>query len=187
MITAGDLPPKLEGVASKALGADFGNALAAGHAAGEADLVDLRPIDQIIADLSSGRNDIEHAGRQSDRFRTFGDDLRLERRFRRRLGHDGAAGEKRGGDSVRGQRNRRVPRRDDGDDANRFANDLRLAADDVARLDRFALGAELAVELEQLRSVLNDETGEALAAPRLAPSTRRSRAAGASSSPRRSR
>ncbi len=74
----------------------------------------------------------------------------------------GAAGQKPGGDAVGDQRQRRIPRRDDRDHPDRLANDLRLAADHVARLGEVGLGAELAVELEKRRPVIDDESGEAL-------------------------
>ena len=53
----------------------------------------------------------------------LGEHVALARRLRRRLEHDGAAGEERGADLVADERDRRVPRDDRADDADRLAHE----------------------------------------------------------------
>ena len=53
----------------------------------------------------------------------LGEHVALARRLRRRLQHDGAAGEQRGADLVADQRDRRVPRDDRADHADRLAHE----------------------------------------------------------------
>ena len=79
--------------------------------------------DEQLGDLAVGGEHVEHAGRQPDRLGDLGDHVGLARRLGRRLEHDGAAGDERGGDLVGDQAEGRVPRDDRPDDADRLADE----------------------------------------------------------------
>ena len=96
--------------------------------AGEAHHVDVGMRDDGFADdAARARDDVEHAGRQADLVRGFGEHERAERRHLRRLQHDRAAGGERRRDLADHLVQRVVPRRDAADDADRLLDDERVA------------------------------------------------------------
>ena len=91
------------------------------RAAGEADLVDQRVPDELLAHRAIGRNDVQHTGREPGLLEDLGEHERVERRLLRRLEHDGAAGEQRGAELRHREPQREVPGDDRADDADRLA------------------------------------------------------------------
>ena len=118
-----DFPPSSSVHARDPLAAQRRDAPAGGGRSGERDLVDAGSVHEQLRHLAVGGDDVEHAGRQADLLGRLGEHVALARRLRRRLEHDGAAGEQRGADLVADERHRRVPRDDRADDADRLAHE----------------------------------------------------------------
>ncbi len=110
------------------LGRQRGHAPAGAHRAGEADHVDARMLrDRFAHARPVALDDVQHAGGQADLHGRFREQVAVERRQLRGLQHHGAAG----GDRRRHLRHdlvqRKVPRRDQAGDAERLADDERVA------------------------------------------------------------
>ena len=91
--------------------------------AGERDQLHALVLDEHVADLRRGPDDhVEPAGREPGLLLELGEQQRRERRLRRRLQHDGAAGGERGRELVRDEVAREVERRDRADDPDRLAH-----------------------------------------------------------------
>ena len=124
-------------------------------AAGEGDLRHLRMLDQRIADLGAeAGDDIDDARRESRLLEERGE---LERRGRgefRGLQHDRVAGGERGRELEGGQQQRRVPRRDADDDAERLGarevEHLVLVGRDDRAFDLVGEPAEVIVPLRRV-------------------------------------
>ena len=118
----GRLAAELEGAAGDPLAAERRDAPAGGGRAGERDLVDAGVAHQQLGDLAVGGDDVEHARRQADVLGDLGEEVGVAGRLGRGLEHDGAPGDQRRGDLVGDEADRRVPRDDRADDADRLAD-----------------------------------------------------------------
>ena len=119
----GGLAAELEGAAGDALAADRGDPAAGGGRAGEGDLVDARVAHQQLGDLAVGGDDVEHAGGQADLLGDLGQDVARAGRLGRHLDDrpcSRRAAPARPCSAIRPQR--RVPRDDRADDADRLAH-----------------------------------------------------------------
>ena len=122
---------------------------------GERQLLHDRIRRQLAANLG-GRSgdDVEDALRDAGALGELGERQRRERRLRRRLEHDGAAGRDRRTGLARDHRQREVPRRDAGHDANRLLDDddalVGLVAGNGVAVDALGFFAE---PLEERRGV----------------------------------
>ena len=96
---------------------------------------------------------VQHARRDPHRVDDLDRLLRRERRRRRGLEHDGAAGGERGAHLVRHERQRKVPRRDCDDDPDRSAHG---EAELVLVFERHVVAAELVRESGEELEVLRD-------------------------------
>src|SRR5260370_42014525 len=79
----GRLAAELEGAARDPLSAYGCDPPPGSGRPGKGDLVDARIADQPFRDLTIGRDNVEHAGRQSDRLGDLGDPATLARSFPR--------------------------------------------------------------------------------------------------------
>ena len=102
----GGLAAELQGAALEARAADGPDLPADGGRAGEAHLVDARIPDQQFADVRPGGQDAEDPGGQAGLDRGLGQQVGVQRRFRRRLEHDGVPGGQGGRELHRGHEQR---------------------------------------------------------------------------------
>ena len=101
---------------------------AGGRRAGEGHLVDAGMGDQVRTDLAAGGDDVHDARGDAGLLQQLGEQVRVERRLRRRLHHDGAAGQQ-GRDELGHDRELGdVPRRDRRHDAHRLVPDDHVGA-----------------------------------------------------------
>jgi hypothetical protein len=142
----GGLAAEFQGAAGDPLAADRGDPPSGRGRPGEGDLVDPRVADEQLGDLAVGGDHVDHAGRQADRLGRLREEVPLARRLRRVLEDHGAPGQQRGRDLVADQPDRRVPRDDRADDADRLA-------DEQAELPDRRLGGLL--ERERARQAAN--------------------------------
>src|SRR5215207_3314817 len=83
----GRLATELERAALELLTADGTDLATRDTGAGEGDLVGVGVAHQVLAHLAVGLHDVEHAGREPGLLRDLGEEVRVERRLRRRLEH----------------------------------------------------------------------------------------------------
>ena len=108
--------------------------------AGECDLVDAGMLDDHLTDRRSRpRDHIDHAWGNSDLLRDLGERQRRERRLARRLDDHGVAAREGGRHLPRRQEQRKIPRHDGGDDADRLAQGV----GEVVALDRNRFAVDL--------------------------------------------
>ena len=117
------LPAELERAAGDPLAAERRDAPAGRGRSRERDLVDARVAHEQLRHLAVRGDDVQHAGRQADLLGDLGEHVALARCLGRRLEHDRAAGEQRGADLVADERDRRVPRDDRADHADRLPHE----------------------------------------------------------------
>ena len=111
------LAAELQRVALELLAADGGDLHARRGRAGEGDLVDVGVADQVLADLTAGGQDVDHALGQAGLLQRLGQQVGVERGLGGGLqDHRGAGGEGRGQLEHRDEQ-RDVPRDDGPDDA----------------------------------------------------------------------
>ena len=97
--------------------------------AGEADRRDVGIVDQRFADdRAAPHHEVEHAGGNAGLRQDLGERPRAARHEVRRLEHDGVAVRERGRDLPGRNRDRKIPRRDEADDADRLARHLDVDA-----------------------------------------------------------
>ncbi len=117
----GDLPPSSMLTRFRPLRRGLVDQRAGAVGAGERHLGDQRVLDQRRADVGTeAGDDVDHAGREArllDQLHEF--EHRRRGEFRR-LQHDRVAGGERGRELPRGEQQRRIPRRDGGDHAERL-------------------------------------------------------------------
>src|SRR6202042_538396 len=93
----GRLAAELERDRAEQPAAHLGDPPSGGGRAGERDLVDVRVLDQVGADLAAARHDIDHAGREAGGDDRVGEQVRVEHRLGGGLEHDRVAGPQRRG------------------------------------------------------------------------------------------
>ena len=122
-ITAADFPPSSS--VQRAIRSPHNDAMRRPAAVEPVNVILSTPgfVHEQLRHLTVGGHDVEHAGRQADLLRDLREHVALARRLGRRLEHDRAAGEERGADLVADERDRRVPRDDRADDADRLAHE----------------------------------------------------------------
>src|SRR5439155_22732587 len=86
----GGLAAELEREATEAFAAQRADASSDGRAPGEGDLVDVRMGDEVLADLPSGGDNVDHTLRHAGFDGALREHVRVERRLGRRLDDDGA-------------------------------------------------------------------------------------------------
>ena len=156
------LATELERNPREAVSSDPRNVLARRRGAGEANLVDARVVNQVIADLAPGREHVEHASWEPRFKDAFGEDVRIDRCLRRRFSDDRASGGKTRCDFVDQQHQRGVPRRYAGRNPHGFANDLDQAArGPMTLLDKRVSRTQLAIKIEQAGALVARLAGEA--------------------------
>ena len=135
------LAAELQRVAGDPLAADRCDPATSRGGPGEGDLVDPRIAHQRLRHLAVGGDDVDDPGRQADVLGHLGEHVARQRRLRRHLDHDRAAGDQRRGRLVGDRRGGRVPRHDDAHHADRFTDQ----ASDVAAGGRCVVLDELEV------------------------------------------
>ena len=120
---AGSLPPSSSVTRLRSGAADMATFLPVSTEPGEADLARHRVRGHPGTELVAAAHDVDHAGRE-DVAQQLAHLERDQRRVGRRLQHQGVAGQQRRGDLPEGERQREVPRRDGGHDAERTAGQL---------------------------------------------------------------
>lgn len=105
--------------------------------------------DQLLAHPAAGGKQIEHAFRHADSADALGQDVGIDRRFRRGLCHDCAASRQRGGDLVAKQYQRRVPGRDCRNHADQFLHHMHAPTIGAhTRFDECVGGNQIGVVVE---------------------------------------
>ena len=102
----GRLAAELERAPLELLAADGTDLATGGRATGEPDLVDVGMAHEVLADLTTGRDDVDDAGGQPDLLEDLGHQQRVERGLGGGLQHHGRAADAKAGPSFRATMNR---------------------------------------------------------------------------------